>query len=88
MGEAVKQAYREVLKLVKRLPPHTRAYYTQYARENFVTYSEVQDAASIQTLLARAHQHTCWILNKVTEPLTRPLRTPCAFTFCHQDEWH
>lgn len=64
MGGAVKQAYREVLKLVKRLPPHTRAYYTQYARENFVTYSEVQDAASIQTLLARAHQHTCWILNK------------------------
>jgi hypothetical protein len=42
----------------------------------------------LQTLLARAHQHTCWILNKVTEPLTRPLRTPCAFTFCHQDEWH
>lgn len=64
---AVKQAYREVLKLVKRLPPPARGYYTQYARENFVTYSEAQDAASIGALLARAHHHTCWILKKVRE---------------------
>ncbi len=70
MDGAVKQAYREVLKLIKRLPPPARGYYTQYARENFITYSEAQDAASIRALLARAHNHTCWILKKVIQPLT------------------
>nr|XP_024401468.1 LYR motif-containing protein PHYPADRAFT_186863 isoform X2 [Physcomitrium patens] len=65
MSQAVKQAYREVLKLVKRLPPPSRGYYAQYARENFVTYSEVEDPESIRSLLARVHHHTCWVLKKV-----------------------
>lgn len=77
---AVKQAYREVLKLVKRLPPPSRGYYTQYARENFITYSEAQDAASVRALLARTHHHTCWILKKVTNPLVKYIiSTTCAF---------
>lgn len=68
MNAPVKQVYREILKLVKRLPPASRGYYTQYARENFITYSEVQDQATVWSLLERAHHHSCWILNKVTPP--------------------
>ncbi|XP_024401470.1 LYR motif-containing protein PHYPADRAFT_186863 isoform X2 [Physcomitrium patens] len=71
MSQAVKQAYREVLKLVKRLPPPSRGYYAQYARENFVTYSEVEDPESIRSLLARVHHHTCWVLKK---PLIHRMR--------------
>jgi hypothetical protein len=65
MKAATQQAYREVLKLVRKLPPPTRSYYTQYARENFVTYSEAEDPAAIRSLLLRAHHHTCWVLKKV-----------------------
>jgi len=64
MKAATQQAYREVLKLVRKLPPPTRSYYTQYARENFVTYSEAEDPAAIRSLLLRAHHHTCWVLKK------------------------
>ncbi|KAG0587511.1 hypothetical protein KC19_2G169900 [Ceratodon purpureus] len=79
MGGAVKQAYREVLKLIKRLPPQSQGYYSQYARENFITYSEPQDAATVRELLARAHRHSCWILNKygVNEAAANKLKEIC-----------
>ncbi|KAG0626650.1 hypothetical protein M758_2G141200 [Ceratodon purpureus] len=79
MGGAVKQAYREVLKLIKRLPPQSQGYYSQYARENFITYSEPQDAATVRELLARAHRHSCWILNKygVNEAAANRLKEIC-----------
>lgn len=69
MQKALK-AYGEVLRLVRRLPEETRAYYAKYARENFVNYREVNanDAAAVDELLHRTYAHSVWVLNKVTFP--------------------
>lgn len=55
----------EVLRLVRRLPPETRAYYSKYARENFVNYRELDDPSSLPDLLRRAYTHSSWVLSKV-----------------------
>ncbi|KAL2254597.1 UNVERIFIED_CONTAM: LYR motif-containing protein [Sesamum indicum] len=62
------RAYGEVLRLVRRLPQDTRAYYAKYARENFVNYRDVDpnDAAALNELLNRTYTHSLWVLNKVT----------------------
>lgn len=62
------RAYGEVLRLVRRLPEETRAYYTKFARENFVNYREVHpnDDAAVNELLHRAYTHSLWVLNKVS----------------------
>lgn len=59
------RAYMEVLRLVRRLPPETRAYYSKYARENFVNYRELDDPSSLPDLLHRAYTHSSWVLSKV-----------------------
>ncbi|KAL0384270.1 UNVERIFIED_CONTAM: LYR motif-containing protein [Sesamum radiatum] len=60
------RAYGEVLRLVRRLPQDTRAYYAKYARENFVNYRDVDpnDAAALNELLNRTYTHSLWVLNK------------------------
>lgn len=60
-------AYKEVLRLVKRLPEDTRPYYAKYVRENFVNYREIDanDSVSLQELLQRTYNHSIWILKKV-----------------------
>lgn len=63
--EKALRAYMEVLRLVRRLPPDTRAYYSKYARENFVNYRELDDPSSLPDLLHRAYSHSCWVLSKV-----------------------
>jgi hypothetical protein len=52
--KAMVHAYAEVMKLIRHLPPRTRSYYSQFARENFVTYSQEQDPSVIRSLLLRA----------------------------------
>jgi hypothetical protein len=52
--KAVVHAYAKVMKLIKHLPPRTHSYYSQFARENFVTYSQEQDLSDICSLLLRA----------------------------------
>ncbi|WOL05397.1 hypothetical protein Cni_G14125 [Canna indica] len=58
------RAYMEVLRLVRRLPPETRPYYSKHARENFVNYRELDDSTSLDELLQRAYSHTAWVLSK------------------------
>ncbi|KAI5073450.1 hypothetical protein GOP47_0011463 [Adiantum capillus-veneris] len=58
------RAYAEVLRLVRRLPPEARSYYSRFARENFATYNDEVDQSTISTLLARAYKHSCWVLSK------------------------
>lgn len=60
-------AYKEVLRLVKRLPEDTRPYYAKYVRENFVNYREIDanDSVSLHELLLRTYNHSIWILKKV-----------------------
>ncbi|KAF3624889.1 LYR motif-containing protein [Capsicum annuum] len=60
-------AYREVLRLVRRLPKDTRPYYAKYARENFVNYREIDsnDPNALQELLQRTYNHSIWVLKKV-----------------------
>ncbi|XP_047325765.1 LYR motif-containing protein At3g19508 [Impatiens glandulifera] len=74
-------AYRQVLKLVRRLPKDTRPYYAKYARENFVNYREVEPDVSgaVDELLRRTYTHTLWILNKysVDEAAANKLKTIC-----------
>jgi hypothetical protein len=57
-------AYREVLRLVRRLPAETRPYYAKYARENFVNYRDLS-AADDLAALRRAYTHSTWVLSKV-----------------------
>ncbi|CAK9263091.1 unnamed protein product [Sphagnum jensenii] len=52
--KAVVHAYVEVMKLIRHLPPRTRSYYFQFARENFVTYNQEQNSSVIRLLLLRA----------------------------------
>jgi len=52
--KAVVHAYVEVMKLIRHLPPRTRSYYFQFARENFVTYNQEQNSSVICLLLLRA----------------------------------
>ncbi|KAB1208461.1 hypothetical protein CJ030_MR7G022681 [Morella rubra] len=58
--------YGEVLRLVRRLPKDTRAYYAKYARENFVNYREVDahDSTTLNELFLRAYNHSIWVLEK------------------------
>ncbi|CAM6034154.1 unnamed protein product [Sphagnum compactum] len=78
--KAVVHAYAEVMKLIRHLPPRTRSYYSQFARENFVTYSQEQDPSVIRSLLLRAHHHSCWVLRKygMDEAVAHKLRRICA----------
>ncbi|KAL8541506.1 hypothetical protein ACS0TY_002684 [Phlomoides rotata] len=75
-------AYGEVLRLVRRLPEETRAYYAKYARENFVNYREVNanDTAAIDELLHRTYAHSVWVLNKysVDESVAGKLKEICS----------
>ncbi|KAL3621110.1 hypothetical protein CASFOL_036022 [Castilleja foliolosa] len=60
------RAYGEVLRLVRRLPEDTRAYYSKYARENFVNYRDADpnDVTALNDLLKRTYTHSLWVLNK------------------------
>ncbi|RCV10771.1 hypothetical protein SEVIR_2G140500v4 [Setaria viridis] len=58
------RAYREVLRLVRRLPAETRPYYAKYARENFVNYRDLSADDDLAALLRRAYTHSSWVLSK------------------------
>ncbi|XP_011088199.1 LYR motif-containing protein At3g19508 [Sesamum indicum] len=76
------RAYGEVLRLVRRLPQDTRAYYAKYARENFVNYRDVDpnDAAALNELLNRTYTHSLWVLNKYSldESVAGKLKEICT----------
>ena len=59
------RVYAAVLRLVRLLPSETRSYYARFARENFATYRDEDDAGAIANLFHRSYQHSCWILTKV-----------------------
>ncbi|GJN14098.1 hypothetical protein PR202_gb00880 [Eleusine coracana subsp. coracana] len=65
MASAGLHAYREVLRLVRRLPADARPYYAKYARENFVNYRDLSADDDLAALLRRAHAHSAWVLSKV-----------------------
>ncbi|KAK4340189.1 hypothetical protein RND71_041651 [Anisodus tanguticus] len=72
-------AYREVLRLVRRLPKDTRGYYAKYARENFVNYREI-DSNALQELLQRTYNHSLWVLKKysVDQSVADRLKSICS----------
>ncbi|KAL6525935.1 hypothetical protein OROHE_015459 [Orobanche hederae] len=76
------RAYGEVLRLVRRLPQDTRAYYAKYARENFVNYRDADpnDTTALDELLKRTYAHSLWVLNKysVDESVAGKLKEICS----------
>ncbi|KAL3621106.1 hypothetical protein CASFOL_036028 [Castilleja foliolosa] len=76
------RAYGEVLRLVRRLPEDTRAYYSKYARENFVNYRDADpnDVTALNDLLKRTYTHSLWVLNKysVDESAAGRLKEICS----------
>ncbi|KAH6789839.1 complex 1 protein [Perilla frutescens var. frutescens] len=76
------RAYGEVLRLVRRLPEDSRAYYAKFARENFVNYREVDpnDDAAVNELLHRTYNHSLWVLSKysVDESVASKLKEICS----------
>ncbi|XP_068657647.1 LYR motif-containing protein At3g19508 [Aristolochia californica] len=58
------RAYREVLRLVRKLPQDTRPYYSKYARENIVNYREVEEPMGLDELFQRTYDHSIWVLKK------------------------
>ncbi|KAL6545904.1 hypothetical protein OROGR_009778 [Orobanche gracilis] len=76
------RAYGEVLRLVRRLPQDTRAYYAKYARENFVNYRDADpnDTTALEELLKRTYTHSLWVLNKYSldESVAGKLKVICS----------
>ncbi|KAF3794305.1 LYR motif-containing protein [Nymphaea thermarum] len=79
MEKAVR-AYRGVLRLVRKLPEDSRAYYAKFARENFVNYRDVEDPAALDELLRRTFSHSCWVLKKyeIDEGAASELKKICG----------
>lgn len=64
--QAPLRLYRGLLRLSRLLPKDSRPYYQEYARENFVAFSdEPKGGERSRELLARGREHGLWVAKKV-----------------------
>lgn len=65
-SQAPLRLYRGLLRLSRLLPKDARAYYQEYARENFVAFSDEPGGGERAVeLLARGREHGLWVAKKV-----------------------
>eukprot|EP00897_Mesotaenium_endlicherianum_P006193 jgi/Mesen1/5601/ME000282S04756 len=56
--------YRNLLKVITKLPPESRDYYRTFTKESFITFSDEADPGRVSDLIARGKEHAIWILKK------------------------
>ena len=60
----VVRVYRQLYRMIRRLPKESWDYYRRYLRENFDAHADEDDPVRINTMLRKAREDAEWILNK------------------------
>eukprot|EP01052_Picozoa_sp_SAG31_P013256 SAG31_NODE_793_length_12044_cov_12.886229_18_plen_106_part_00 len=67
-SSGVVKLYRHVLRTIRmELPPESRQYYRDYARENFKCFADEEDPDRVRDLVARGYESTSFIAHKYTQ---------------------
>lgn len=64
----VLRLYRHILRNIKKLPPETRDYYKEYAKNEFMYYRKENDPKFIELAIKKGYENVDWVLKKYLGP--------------------